>query len=101
MKLEPSSLSRYMVSMRPFKPSWRTRNFLMASAREGSDKTHSAPSAANEETLFDKIQELSPHNENQRFLQSQALSMAIQLGQIRSLMLAQKSSSEIGKSTRL
>src|ERR1039458_8800784 len=29
----PSSLSRYMVSMRPFKPSWRTRNFLMASAR--------------------------------------------------------------------
>ena len=62
-------------------------------AREGSDKTHSAPSAANEETLFDKIQGLSPHNENQRFLQSQALSMAIQLGQIRSLMLAQKSSS--------
>ena len=36
-------------------------------AREGSDKTHSAPSATNEETLFDKIQELSPHNENQRF----------------------------------
>jgi hypothetical protein len=62
-------------------------------AREGSDKTHSVASAANEETLFDKIQELSPHNENQRFLQSQALSMAIQLGQIRSLMLAQKSSS--------
>ena len=62
-------------------------------AQDGSDKTHFAATAANEETLFDKIQELSPHNDNQRFLQSQALSAAIKLGQTRSLMLAQKASS--------
>ncbi len=61
--------------------------------RDGSDRTHSAPSAAHQEALFDKIQELSPGNDNQRFLQSQALSMAIKVGQTRSLMVAQKSSS--------
>ena len=59
-------------------------------ARDGSDKTHSAPFAANEGVLFAKIQELSPHNDNQRFLQSQALSMAIKVGQTRSLMFAQE-----------
>ncbi len=62
-------------------------------ARDGSDKAHSTASAANEDTLFDKIQELSPQNDHQRFLQSQALSMAIKLGQTRSLMFAQKASS--------
>ncbi len=62
-------------------------------ARDGSDKTHSAPFAANEGVVFGKIQQLSPHNDNQRFLQSQALSMAIKIGQTRSLMFAQKSSS--------
>jgi hypothetical protein len=61
--------------------------------RDGSDKAHSLPSVANEEALFDKIQDLSPHSDNQRFLQSQALSAAIKLGQTRSLMAAQKSSS--------
>ena len=62
-------------------------------ARDSSDKTHSAPFAANAGAVFGKIQELSPHNDNQRFLQSQALSMAISIGQIRSLMFAQKTSS--------
>ncbi len=47
-------------------------------AQDGSDKTHFAPFAANEGAVFGKIQELSPHSDNQRFLQSQALSMAIQ-----------------------
>src|SRR5271157_303348 len=61
-------------------------------ARDGSDNTHFAPPAASE-ALFDKIQELSPHNDSQRFLQSQALSTAIKLGQTRSLMVAQKTSS--------
>ena len=61
-------------------------------ARDGSDKTHFAPSATSE-APFDRIQELSPQNDNQRFLQSQALSMAIKLGQTRSLMVAQKTSS--------
>jgi hypothetical protein len=59
-------------------------------APDGLEKTHSASSAATEEALFDKIQELSRPDENQRFLQSQALSAAIKLGQTRSLMVAQK-----------
>jgi len=58
----------------------------------GSDKTHFAPSAASE-ALFDKIQQLSPQNDSQRFIQSQALSTAIKLGQTRSLMVAQTTSS--------
>ena len=61
--------------------------------RDGSAKAHSAPSVAHQEAVFDKIQDLSPRNDNQRFLQSQALSLAIQLGQTRSLMTAQKNSS--------
>jgi hypothetical protein len=60
--------------------------------RDSADKTHLAPSAASE-ALFDKIQELSPHNDSQRFLQSQALITAIKLGQTRSLMVAQETSS--------
>ena len=61
-------------------------------ARDRSDKTLFATSRAIE-ALFDKIQQLSPQNDNQRFLQSQALSMAIKLGQTRSLMAAQTTSS--------
>lgn len=61
-------------------------------ARDGSDNTLT-PFAANEGAVLGKIQQLSPHDDNQRFLQSQALSLAIQLGQTRSLMFAQKTSS--------
>lgn len=61
-------------------------------AHASTGSAHFGPSAANEEALFDKIEKLSPHNDEQRFLQSQALSMAIQLGQVRALMFAQKSS---------
>jgi hypothetical protein len=60
--------------------------------RDGSDKTHFTPSAASE-ALFDKIQQLSPQNDGQRFIQSQASSTAIKLGQTRSLMVAQETSS--------
>jgi hypothetical protein len=62
-------------------------------AKDGFGKDHSSPSAGHQEAVFDKIQELSPRNDNQRFLQSQALTMAIKMGQARSLMVAQKSSS--------
>jgi len=62
-------------------------------ARDGSNQTRPAHSAANQEALFDKIQELSPQNDKPRFLQSQALSMTVKLGQTRSLMTAQKTSS--------
>ena len=58
-------------------------------ARDGSDDTQFSTSTTSEE-LVDKIQGLSPQNGNQRFLQSQALTTAIKLGQTRSLMLAQQ-----------
>jgi Protein of unknown function (DUF4239) len=61
-------------------------------AREGPNNTHFATSTTSQ-ALFDGIQGLSPQNDNQRFLQSQAASTAIKLGQTRSLMAAQKASS--------
>jgi hypothetical protein len=42
------------------------------------------------EALFDKIQELSPKDDNQRFLKLQATSLAIQIGQLRWLVFEQK-----------
>jgi hypothetical protein len=60
--------------------------------RDGADKTRFTPSAASE-ALFDKIQQLSPQNDSQRFIQSQALNTAIKVGQTRSLMVAQKTAS--------
>jgi hypothetical protein len=57
-------------------------------ARDSSDNTEFSTSSTSED-LVDKIQGLTPQNDNQRFLQSQALATAIKLGQTRSLMLAQ------------
>ncbi len=62
-------------------------------ARDGSDKASSPPFAANAGALVEKIQQLPSQNDNQRFLQSQALSMAVNIGRTRSLMFAQKASS--------
>jgi len=64
-----------------------------AGPRDGQKKSHFDPSAVSGERLFDKIQELSPQNDNQRLLQTQALGLAIKLGQTRWLMFEQKSSS--------
>jgi hypothetical protein len=47
------------------------------------------PTAAGGERVYDKILELSPKNEAQRSLQAQAASLAIDLGKMRWLMLAQ------------
>jgi hypothetical protein len=41
------------------------------------------------EVILDKIEQLSPSNDNQRFLKSQALSLSFQLGQTRWLMFEQ------------
>jgi hypothetical protein len=41
------------------------------------------------EVILDKITELSPKDENQRYLKTQALNIALQLGQIRWLMFEQ------------
>ena len=45
------------------------------------------------ETLFDKIQELSPQNDSQRLLHNQAITLTIKLAQTRWLMFEQKTSS--------
>ncbi len=44
------------------------------------------------EIIFDKIQELTPHSDSQRTLQSQAESLAMNLGQTRWLLFAQSGS---------
>lgn len=49
--------------------------------------------STNREVLFDKIQELTPRTDSQRALQSQAESMAINLGQMRWLLFEQGGSS--------
>jgi len=60
-------------------------------AGDGEDKTHNAPFGTNEAAVLNGIQQLATQNDNQRFLQSQALSMAIKIGQTRSLLFAQRS----------
>lgn len=51
------------------------------------------PPAAGGEAVYDRIQALSPQNEAQRSLQARALSIAVDTGQIRWLMLQQAGSS--------
>ena len=65
----------------------------VAGQRHDPDKSHFDPAASSDEGLFDKIQELSPQNDNQRLLQTQALGLAIKLGQTRWLMFEQKTTS--------
>ena len=60
--------------------------------QDGQGKVRFDPAAANGEAIWDKIQELNPTSDNQRSLRTQALGLAIQLGQIRWLMFEQKSS---------
>ena len=45
------------------------------------------------DAIYDKIQELSPKTEAQKFLHSQALNLAVQIGQTRWLMFEQESNS--------
>jgi hypothetical protein len=61
--------------------------------RDDSARTRFEPTAAGSEVILDKIQELSPHNDMQRSLQSQALSLLIQLADTRWLLYTQKTSS--------
>jgi hypothetical protein len=52
-----------------------------------------APNSAGGEALFDAIQKLAPQNDPQRSLKSQALEIAIDLGQMRWLLFEQSGSS--------
>ena len=60
--------------------------------RDSANRTYFAAFATSE-ALFTKIQELSPHSDGQRFLQSQALSTMTRLSQTRLLMGAQETAS--------
>jgi hypothetical protein len=64
-----------------------------ASLRAGSESWRAVFQTGNGfrrgEFLFDKIQELSPKDDNQRVLKAQASNLAIQMGQTRWLMFAQ------------
>jgi len=57
------------------------------------DGTPLPPLSAGGEILYDKIQELSPKNDAQRSLQSQALSLTLDVGKTRLLMYAQGTTS--------
>ena len=61
--------------------------------QDDSDKVHYQPTAERAEAVLDAIQELSPTSDRQRALQTQALALAIQTGQTRGLMLAQRTAS--------
>jgi hypothetical protein len=57
--------------------------------KDGSSTAPAPPQAAGGDILYDKIQGLSPKNDAQRSLQSQALSIAMDTGKLRQLMFAQ------------
>jgi hypothetical protein len=59
-------------------------------AQNSNAKTRFDPKAEEQDALYTKIQQLSPGNENQRRLQSQALEVATQIGHTRWLMFEQK-----------
>ncbi len=61
--------------------------------RDEANNIRFDPAAGNGDPLLDEIQELSPGNENQRSLKSEALAIAMQLAQTRWLMFEQKASS--------
>jgi len=60
---------------------------------DGSRHADLDPRAARAEALYDKIQELSPKTEAQRAVQTQLLSMAVDIGQTRWLLFQQAGSS--------
>jgi len=61
---------------------------------EGSNEASKLdPSSSGAEVIYDKIQQLAPQNDAQRALQTQALSMAINLAETRWLLFEQSGSS--------
>lgn len=62
----------------------------LAWPRHGSNKLYFPPGPPKGEVIIDKIQELSPTDDNQRSLRTQALDLAIQLGQTRWLVFTQQ-----------
>ena len=58
-------------------------------SREPGKHSISVPTASGSEILFDKIQELVPASDMQRVLQNRALNLAVEIGQMRWLMVEQ------------
>jgi hypothetical protein len=69
------------------------KNFYDAQATELTQQKATAAAPGRAEILYDKIQALAPQNEIQHSLQNQALSIAIDLGKTRWLMLEQATNS--------
>jgi hypothetical protein len=68
-----------------------TRGFLRDDAARWLQLMHPGAGLRQRELLLDKIQELSPKDDNQRTMKAQACNLAIQMGQVRWLMFAQNS----------
>jgi hypothetical protein len=62
-------------------------------SQEKNEMVKLDPATSSAEIVYDKIQQLQPKNDAQRSIQSQALSMAISLGQTRWLLFAQSGTS--------
>ena len=61
--------------------------------KDGASASPVAPSAAGGQILYEKILGLAPKNDTQRSLQSQAMSIAVDIGKTRYLMYAQQATS--------
>jgi Protein of unknown function (DUF4239) len=59
--------------------------------QEHSRASQLSPVAGRSERLYDEIQQLSPHNDSQTFLKNNALSVAMEIGKTRWLMVEQQS----------
>jgi hypothetical protein len=73
--------------------SFMTRWVDLTWQRNDSARARFEPTTLGSEVLLDKIQELSPHNDMQRSLQSQALSSLFRLSETKWLLYTQKTSS--------
>ena len=62
-------------------------------SKDGASSAPSEPSSASGDPVFEKLQGLSPKDDRQRLLQTQALNLAIGLGQTRWLMYEQGTTS--------
>ena len=67
-----------------------TREMAFLFAPSSSGQTRDQPPRPQGEVLLDKIQELSPKDDNQRSLRAQALTLSIQTGQTRWLIFEQR-----------
>jgi hypothetical protein len=61
--------------------------------QQGSESAQLDPAASSGESLYESLHKLKPHTDEQTALKAQALGMAMDIGQVRWLLFAQKGSS--------